>query len=364
MTVLLEGLVLDHPPTGIAKVTLGLYEACKGLEPSLQVVVAHRRELRCELPGWMSEERRWPLAPQRMWRPLAMPGAVRDLRPDVVHFPWNGRVPRLPRGPFVIATLHDVLPLEIPGYLKTAHDVAAYRTAVQRDLDRCDLLITDSEYAKRRIEQQLCPRREPLVIAPGPTLSPNLPECLPEATPQGRFFLYVGGYDPRKGLERLLRVFLGLWTEGRLQGRLVLTGTRTYYSQEFQTLVGRGAECGAVVELGYVSDAQLATLYRRAEALVYPSWYEGFGLPPLEAMSLGCPVITTRGTALPEVCGEAAWQIDPEDEREFAEALVAVGGNEGLRAQMRDKGLKQARRFSWEVSAQRFLEAVRDGRRR
>ena len=86
MTVLLEGLVLDHPPTGIAKVTLGLYEACKLLEPSLREVVADRRELRCELPGLMGEDRGWLLAPQRVWRPLVMPGAVRNLQVAVLHF--------------------------------------------------------------------------------------------------------------------------------------------------------------------------------------------------------------------------------------------------------------------------------------
>ena len=113
-----------------------------------------------------------------------------------------------------------------------------------------------------------------------------------------------------------------------MAARLVLAGEPHYFSADFRSMVERGRSAGWLEELGYVSDAELAALYGRALALAYPSKYEGFGLPPLEAMVLGCPVITTRGTSLPEVCGDAAVYVDPDDPASLARAVTAVAADE------------------------------------
>jgi glycosyltransferase involved in cell wall biosynthesis len=255
----------------------------------------------------------------------------------------------------VITTYHDVLPLIIPGFFESDEKEQAYRQRVQADLDRTDLLITDSQYSAREIMSHFRVRAEPRVIYLAPFLKSD---GIRSTQRRDSYFLYVGGYDPRKGIEMLLRVFIGLRREGLLSGRLILTGHKAQVSDELCRLIRQGSEMGAVEELGYVSDPTLHGLYADATALVYPSKYEGFGLPPLEAMAIGCPVITVRSTSIPEVCGDAVCYVDPDDESDLARNMVALEKNPDRREQLRAKGKVQAAGFSWSRSAQKFIEEV------
>jgi glycosyltransferase involved in cell wall biosynthesis len=117
---------------------------------------------------------------------------------------------------------------------------------------------------------------------------------------------------------------------------------------------------GRVVHLGYVSDGELRALYERAACLVYPSRYEGFGIPPLEAMACGCPVIASRTTALPEVCGDAALYVDPDDPRQLAAAIRRVLCEDGMGDDLRRRGQQRAERWTWSRSAAETLAAVRE----
>ncbi len=355
MRVLLEGRVFERPATGVAKATMGLYAACLARLPALRVAVLHRRPLRAALPAGLAPRRVGRLLPEGLWGRQAVALCARWAPPAFVHFPWNGGVPRLPAGTRVVTTLHDVLPLAIPQHFRDAAGRQAYCARVQRDLDRTDLLITDSEYSRGEILRHFRVRSEPVVIPLASTLPPGPPAAGPA---RGSYFLYVGGYTARKNLEGLVRLFCALRREGALRSRLVLTGSRHYFSREFARLVAEGVSQGVVEEAGYVPDEALAGLLAGARALVYPSRYEGFGLPPLEAMAAGCPVVTTAGTSLPEVCGEAALYVDPGDERAFAQALCALERDEGLRRELRARGRARAARFSWDAAAARFLGAV------
>ncbi|NSW56911.1 MAG: glycosyltransferase family 4 protein [Armatimonadetes bacterium] len=256
----------------------------------------------------------------------------------------------------IATTIFDVLPLSIPEFLKTEAERARFCRALQRDILRSDVIITCSEYSKTEIMRHFRVRSEPEVIHIGVTLD-NV-ACSVAPAGAGGYFLYVGGYGKRKGVEGLVRVFLGLHRERLIRSRLVLTGDRSYYSEEFRALVRSGVDLGLVEELGYVSESALPGLYRNAIALVYPSKYEGFGLPPLEAMSVGCPVITTRCTAIPEVCGDAAYYIDPDDERDFGAALIALETNSQLRTELAARGARRVKLFSWGSAAQRFLDIL------
>ena len=357
MNILVDGTVFEQPHTGIAKAAIGLYRACTSLDPSVRVEFMHRRLLHGSLPDGVSGVRMWSVLPPPLWRRLALPVKAWKRRPAVVHFPWNGVVPRLPGEATVVTTLHDVLPLEIPGYFTSADAEASYRRSKQRDIQRTHLLITDSEYSKRAIMSQFEVTREPVVI--------HLASSLPAGAPgggqaEGKYFLYVGGYDPRKGLDALIKCFLALWRGKRLAGRLVLIGERRYHSEAFRRLVSEGVAAGGVEELGYVPDADMAARYSGATALLYPSKYEGFGLPPLEAMTQGCPVLITRCSSLPEICGDAASYVDPDNEQDLAEALIALDTNVDLRRQLREKGKAQAARFSWDRSARVYLNALEE----
>lgn len=354
MRALIDATVLQLPPTGVAKVVLELYRAARRLTPALEPVALHRLELASRLPPEISP---WQIAPwlsASLWRRFVVPGAVLSQRPHIVHFPWNGHVPVLPPGPLTVTTLHDVLPLIIPNHFESQAAEQDYRTGLQRDIDRTDLLLTDSEYSKRSICEHFAVSVEPLVVYPGTTF--NERSWAGEPSPDGEYFLYVGGYHRRKGLEALLRVFLALHAESRLTSRLLLTGTPAFVSAEFSRLLQEGH--GLVFELGYVGDLELGKRFANAKALVYPSKYEGFGMPPLEAMATGCPVLTTRGTSLPEVCGDAAHYFDPDDEQSFANALTQIEHNADMRAELRDRGRARARRFTWDQAASRYLGAL------
>jgi glycosyltransferase involved in cell wall biosynthesis len=153
-------------------------------------------------------------------------------------------------------------------------------------------------------------------------------------------------------------VFSRLYQEKKISSQLLVTGEKSYYCEAFKTLIQKASAAGAVKELGYVSDRELVALMKNSKALIYPSKYEGFGMPPIEAMSAGCPVITTPFTSIPEVCGEAALYIDPDNKKEFADAILALATKENLRKELILKGKKQVQKYSWNKSALIFLDNI------
>ena len=364
LSVALDATVFELHATGVAKTTLMLYEACARQCPGLRVFAIHRHELAPSIPVLPAPlvsvtPCRW--MPGRVWRATALPAVAALRAADAVHFPWNGKIPRMLPGTPVVMTLHDVLPLEIPGFFRTPGEEAVYTRGVQRDLDRADVILTVSEWSRTQILKRFKLRSYPVVLHHGTTLPVDgASEATPRAeAPGGRdYFLYVGGYHPRKGLVPLLKTFLELRRGNRISSNLLLTGEPTLFSEQFRLLLAEGRSAGAIREAGYVSDTELSALYRRAKALVYPSRFEGFGLPPLEAMAMGCPVLTTRGTAIPEVCGDAVLYADPEDGQSFADAIVALEVNPELRRRLGRAGVERAANFSWTAAAAKYLEVI------
>ena len=185
----------------------------------------------------------------------------------------------------------------------------------------------------------------------------------------GSYFLHVGTLQPRKNLIRLVRAFASLLASGdgrptplpeRLQ--LVITGKKGWLYDELLEEVqklGLAAE-GRVVLTGYAPDADLPALLSGAVAFVFPSLYEGFGFPVIEAMSCGTPVVCSNASSLPEVAGEAALLVDPVDVAALAAALGRVAADEGLRRELSERGLRQASRFSWRQSARQALEVMEE----
>lgn len=358
MRLLLDGSIFERPATGVAKATLGLYRACLATGECPPLTMLHRRPLVIPAPAGMVLRQLGSPLPDRLWRHALIPAGLAFSAPAFVHFPWNGAIPALPARHRAVMSLYDVLPLTIPGYFAGSRQEQAYRRRVQRDLDRAALVVTCSEFSRQEIGKHFRIHREPVVIPLAATLSPTGHETAP-----GNYYLYVGGYDPRKGIEQLIATFLALHRHGGLLAPLLLVGTPRYYSEALGRLVAVAKATGAIQERGYLPDDELAALYAGARALVYPSKYEGFGLPPLEAMALGCPVITTRGTSLPEVCKDAALYADPDDERELASAILALEEDEALRHMLSAKGRERAAAFSWEHAAERFLLALQGLRR-
>jgi len=358
MNIVFDATVLELPFTGIAKTSLLLYRECLARETDLTIAGLHRKPVAGTVPSGVRLVRCGRMFSGSYWRSSVFPRQAKRRAAQVVHFPWNGGVPDNLGSCLVTTTIHDILPLEVPGSFRNQQDELRYRHDRQRDIERSHILFTDSEYSKRQIMSQFTLRYEPIVNYFGPTIENSPHATLPAALGGRPYLLYLGGYDRRKGIVELLQVFLELHRQQQLHCRLLLAGKAHYFSDELKALIVEGTQTGAVHELGYVPDPELAVLLRNALALVYPSRFEGFGLPPLEAMHVGCPVVTTPFTSIPEVCGEAALYIDPSDKRSFGEALVSVQRDETLRAILREKGREQAAKFSWGKTADTFLATL------
>mgnify|MGYP001252775013 CR=1 FL=1 len=287
------------------------------------------------------------------WEGLALPAALRALGPDVFFSPW-GAVPGNPRVP-VVATLHDLAFLERPGSLPLRHRL--YWNRVARRLPRATAVIAVSEATRAAALARLPldPSRVRVVPeAPSAAFRPADPARVAEARSRhsldGRYVLAVGAFEPRKNLETAVAA-AGLAAR-RLAAPLPLA------------VVGRepaGPVAGAphARRLGPLDDEELAALMTAAAAVLVPSLDEGFGLPVLEAMACGAPVIASRAGALPEVAGDAALLLDPLDGDAWAEAVASVAADEALSGRLRAAGPVRAALFSWRAAARATLEVLR-----
>lgn len=280
---------------------------------------------------------------------------------QVLHFPVTVPIPRtkLPG----IVTLHDVQHHDLPEFFSRA-ERALRRLTYDGAARRAAAVVTPSEYSARRIGDVLgIPAERVEVIRSGIDhdrfrREPNAADSNLRATLrlERPFLLYPANLWPHKNHERLVQAF------ARVPDRdldLVLTG-QTYGRLERLTRLARRAGVGERVRhLGYVAPEQVPALYRAARAMVFPSLYEGFGGPPLEAMACGCPVAASTRASLGEVCADASIALEPESIESIAEAIDKVVSDEGARARLRAAGVERAGRFSWEEAAARHSAVYR-----
>jgi glycosyltransferase involved in cell wall biosynthesis len=261
---------------------------------------------------------------------------------DALWFPFNGcswTSFSLPAA----ATLHDASNFVVPEYAPETQ--AIFRAAAQR----CGALITDSSFAQRELARELRipeSRLEPIWLGVNPPRA-AAPVAL-DVAGLGPFVLYVGSAERRKGFDVLLAAMEAV---ARVRPELTLVVTTRLQGW-------RRADNVRVVELGYVDDDTLAALYRACTALAFPSRYEGFGLPVLEAMSYGAPVIAARASAVPEAGGDAACYVRVDDAAELAAAILRVAGDAEYAADLRRRGPPHATGFTWERTATQTLAAI------
>jgi glycosyltransferase involved in cell wall biosynthesis len=179
--------------------------------------------------------------------------------------------------------------------------------------------------------------------------------------PDAPYFLSLSTLEPRKNIDHSIRCFARLIEEQGLKDLyLVLTGMKGWkYEEIFETLSGCKSAKDRIILTGYVADEDLAALYSSALAFVYPSFYEGFGLPPLEAMQCGTPVITSNTSSLPEVVGEAGIMLDPTDVDGLCHSMLSIYESRTLREDMSRKSLERAKRFNWQKCVRETIEAYK-----
>ncbi len=175
----------------------------------------------------------------------------------------------------------------------------------------------------------------------------------------GKFWLSVCTLEPRKNLRNLLRAFLGYLSGTATPYPLVLAGGEGWMEGELETFLKQLGLSNRVLLTGYISDEKLRWLYKNCFGFLYPSLYEGFGLPVLEAMGFGAAVITSTTTSLPEVAGEAAHYVDPFDLKSMSDAILKIALDNSYRKDLQKKALIRANQFSWQKSAQEVLNFYR-----
>ncbi len=355
MKIFIEGSVFQIPATGIAKATLELYKHVMKLDPDIEVVILHKNPLMTDLPSGIKSVQFGSFLPLQLWRKILLPIYINIYKPNLIHFPWNGMVPRFLDNKKIITTIYDIIPLRVPEFFKNPKDEMDFRKKIQNSIDRSSIIITSSNYSKKDIMSEFKLNEEPSVIYVGPTINCGTEKIKNESG----YFLYVGGYDKRKGIEELIETFQELFKGNKVKSKLIITGDKNYYSPYLKELIDNGVKQGFLEEKGYVSESELCSLYKGANALVYLSSYEGFGLPPLEAMIMECPVITTRATSIPEVCGDAVYYVDVNNDKELSEALVALEKDDELRNRLKSLGKIQSTKFSWDLIAKQFLEKIK-----
>jgi glycosyltransferase involved in cell wall biosynthesis len=172
----------------------------------------------------------------------------------------------------------------------------------------------------------------------------------------GRFFLSVGTLEPRKNLARIVNAYAGYVAHGRDPMPLVVAGGTGWLMDGFDQQIRERGLTRRIVRLGYVDDRTLQWLYQNCHSFLYPSLFEGFGLPVVEALSQGAAVVTSTVTSLPEVAGEAALYVDATDTADIEQALIRLASDEALRMGLKSVATAQAAKFSWDSAAQRVLD--------
>jgi glycosyltransferase involved in cell wall biosynthesis len=293
---------------------------------------------------------------------LKIPFALKRERVTLFHAP-HYVLPPLVRCKSVV-TIHDCIHLMFPQYLPNPLALGYARASITGAAKRATRVLTVSESSKRDILRfvDISPAKidviynaydERFSVAPR---EEDVERVRERYQLQGQFVLYAGNVKPHKNLGRLIEAFNLVRRRGLDELKLVLIGDDISRYAGLRRAVHQHQLHKYVRFLGYMPEETLAVMYRLASVFVFPSLYEGFGLPPLEAMASGTPVVTSNVSSLPEVAGDAAVLVDPLDPAAIAEGIHRVLVNPALRQELRSKGLARARQFSWEQSVRRVRQ--------
>ena len=299
----------------------------------------------------------------RRLAPLIHRSRLRALDDFLFHGP-NFYLPDFPGR--AVATIHDLSIYRHPQYHPPAR-VAFMRKEIPLTLKRADLLITDSEYIRREVIDAFGVPESGVVAIPLAAREEYRPRDGQETASvlanhglvHGKYALCVSTIEPRKNIAALVRAYARLPSGLRTAYPLVLAGDRGWLSEDVHAEIDRARAQGWLHYFGYVADDDLPYLYAGARGFALPSLYEGFGLPVLEALASGIPVLTSRDSALSEIAAGAAWLVDPLDDDAIRDGLQVLLEDEAWRKDASQNGIGIAGRYSWGLTALRTIEAYR-----
>jgi glycosyltransferase involved in cell wall biosynthesis len=294
------------------------------------------------------------------WDQFKFPKIAKNKKVDILHQPCFS-VPIFYKGKKVV-TVHDIIPLIFPGNLPLVSRLF-YSRWMTYSYRYADMIIADSICTKNDIVKHLGIAPEKIKVIYLAVSSDFKPESSRTKTEEiekkynttDKYFIHIGTLEPRKNLMFLVRSY-SLAVKSGVKENLVIAGKKGWYFEGLFDLVKKLGLEKRVIFTGYVEDKDTPTLYSGATALIFPSIYEGFGFPPLEAMACGTPVISSNTSSLPEVVGDAGILIPPKNEKEWANMMIEVSQNNKLAEKLKIKGLQQAKKFSWEQTAKKTIE--------
>lgn len=302
-----------------------------------------------------------------LWYYYYLPRLIREDNIEIFISP-SFFLPILPSNVKSITVVHDITPIKFPR-LHTFSTRIAFKIFLKFSLKRASKIVADSENTKNDLVRFLDINEEKIkVIYPGiddvyfknqsilteqevyrVMFKYNIPK---------KFILYVGTIEPRKNLIALLKVFEELKEEKSIPHKLIIVGKKGWHYDSFYDLLSKSKYVNEIILTGYVPEEDLRVLYSYADVFVYPSLYEGFGLPPLEAMAHGCPVVTSNVSSLPEVVGDAGLLVDPNNYKSIKDAIIAILENEKLREDLVKKGIQRAKQFTWKKTASELKSLI------
>ena len=371
MRIGINGLFLNRPDTGSGQYLAHLLRALASLDSGEEYVTVGGGS---SIEGSPLGAVRGPFGGlgenlAKLWfEQVSFSRAGLSMGLDVLHVPYFAPPLWKPRP--VVITVHDLIPMTLPDYRGSAL-VRAYTRLVAAASRTATLILTDSEASRRDVLRLLrvpTERVRTVYLAADPAFLPPGPEAVQAVRDKyglaRPYVLYLGGFDRRKNVVGLIRAFSLLPRGIRDRHHLVIAGRLPPRGSDFfpdpRSAAREAGVAGGVIFLDWVPEEEKPALYGGAACFAFPSFYEGFGLPPLEAMACGAPVVASKAGSLPEIVGDGGLLVDPWDEDALAGAMARLLEDVDEREALSWKALEWARRFTWERTALETLAAYRE----
>lgn len=299
---------------------------------------------------------------ENFWDQVHVPNILDNKNIELYHVPQNG----VGLSPKInckkVITLHDIIPLKMPQTVSDKY-LKIFNEELPSIINSCDGIITVSNFSKNDISKEFNFPKDKIFVTP--LAAENIYRPLNKETCKNiikskykindDFILYVGGFSPRKNILGLIEAFSLIPYSKRKNTKLVITGKKGISYDKYKKRTSELKIMNDVIFTGFISLDHMPIFYNASKLLVYPSFYEGFGLPPLEAMACGTPVIASNVTSLPEVCGTSAILIDPYNIDELSLNIEKILTDKSLYNNMSNRGIKRSLTFSWDNTASQTL---------
>lgn len=364
MKIGFDGRYAEGDLVGVGKYILNLVEQLA--KKDIKCLIFYSKQPKNPISGKNISSRILHSTNRYIFEQIKLPKALKEEKVDIYHALGNIGVPLFCPVPAVL-TVHDIIPLLIKDYFNYSKykfvSKFSYWFRLKTSLWKAKRVIADSEFTKKTLVDKLGVKPIKIKViylgSPEVNLKTN---GLPSGLEPGKYILNHGGIDIRKNLDRLIKAFAKVISE-MPELKLVIAGENKTMKPELEKIAKNLRVENSVIFPGYVEEEILWSLIRQASCICYPSLIEGFGGPVLEGFVAGVPVITSNTSSLPEIAGKAALLVNPENEKEIAQAILRVVKDGDLRNKLVSEGKKQVRKFSWEKTSKEVIEIYKEASR-